>query len=121
LPKDVTIKKITKDGVLVEEFTEKTDQFKTVGLFFEVPPKKTVEIKIDYQLAPVLKKGKQIYQLIIQKQIGSSNNDLTLEFNLSPNTYLVNQNFSPLVKGGNIIYNTIFTADKIFFVELTKE
>ncbi len=121
LPKNTILKSITKDGVIIEDYTEQINQLKNIGFFFEVPPKKTVEIKIDYQLSQMLEKGKQIYQLIIQKQIGSSNNDLILEFNLPKNIFLLNQNFSPLVKERNIVYNTVLNTDKIFFIELIKE
>ncbi|MFN4213012.1 MAG: DUF4012 domain-containing protein, partial [Microgenomates group bacterium] len=122
LPKNIILKKITKDGVSLEEFTEqKIAQFKNIGFYFEVPPKKTVEIKIEYQLSQKLEKGRQLYQLIVQKQIGSSNNDLILEINLPKNIYLLNQNFSPLVKDRNIIYNTTLNTDKIFFIDLIKD
>ena len=33
----------------------------------------------------------------------------------------MNQNFSPVVKDGEMIYNTNLSTDKIFLVELIKE
>ncbi len=119
LPKNSSLKTITKNGILVDEYDEKDDlQFKQVGFFFEIPPKKKVEIKINYQLEQRLKKGRSIYQLIFQKQIGAPNSDLILEYQLNNSLSIVNQNFSPLVKDKTIIYNTNLTTDKIFFIEL---
>jgi len=122
LPKNAVLKTITKDGVLINQFDEDSgfDFLKKIGFFFEVPPKKIVLIKIDYQLPYKIKSGKQIYQLIVQKQIGSFNNDLILEFTLPSNISLINKNFIPLVNGENIIYNTNLDTDKIFFLELNK-
>ncbi len=116
-----SVKRITKDGVLIEEYEEKNNRFKNIGFYFELPPKKTAEIKIEYTLNNQIKAGQGIYQLIVQKQIGSSNNDYVFELDLPSNMYIINQNFTPLVKDNHIVYNTSLTADKIFFIELTKE
>ena len=121
LPENSVVKQITKDGVLVDDYDQKDDKFKQIGFYFEVPPKKTVEIKISYQLNDQLKSGGQIYQLVLQKQIGASNSDLILDFRLDKNISLINQNFSPLVKDDQIIYNTNLSTDKIFFIELSKQ
>ncbi len=121
LPKDSTIKQITKEGTLVEDFDQKDDKFKLIGFYFEVPPKKNVEIKINYQLKDPIKTGRQIYQLVVQKQIGASNSDLIIDFRLNKNISLVNQNFSPLVKDDKILYNTNLSTDKIFFMELSND
>lgn len=121
LPLNSSVKQITKDGVLIEEYEEKNNRFKNIGFYFELPPKKTAEIKIEYTLDNRLKTGRGIYQLIVQKQIGSSNNDYVFELDFPDNMYIINQNFTPLVKNNHIVYNTSLTADKIFFIELTKE
>jgi len=121
IPLYSSVKRITKDGTLVEEYDQKSGLYTTVGFYFELPPKKTTEIKIEYTLNNTIKKGKGIYQLIVQKQIGSSNNDYVFELDLPTNMYIVNQNFTPLVKDNHIVYNTSLTADKVFFIELTKD
>jgi hypothetical protein len=125
LPLDTVIKTVTNNGTLVDsEFITnevKNSMFRTVGFLVEVPPKSSTEIKINYQLNNLFKKGKGVYQLIIQKQIGSANNDLVMETSLSKNYYLLNQNFIPLVKDNQILYNTYLSADKIFITELIKE
>lgn len=120
IPKNSIIKSITVDGIMIEEYDQKdkNDKFSLIGFFFEVPPKKNVEIKINYQLENSIKKGKQIYQMIFQKQIGANNADLILDYQFNKNISLINQNFSPLVKDNSIIYNTNLSTDKIFFIEL---
>jgi hypothetical protein len=121
LPKNSSIKAITKNDVLVESVNQKNEEFTTVGFYFEVPPKTTVDIKIPYELEMRLQKGNGVYQLIVQKQIGSSNNDFIFELNIPKNIYVVNKNFSPLVKQNQMLYNTTLTTDKIFFIEVLKE
>lgn len=121
LPVRSTVKQVTRDGVLVEDYQEKLSATKTVGFFFEVKPKRTTEIKINYDLDDKLEKGQTAYQFIIQKQIGAPNTDFVAQITLANNIFLLNQNFSPLVKDNSIIYNTSLSADKIFFMELTKK
>jgi len=122
LPKDVWVKQVIKDGVLVDDYEEREeDQFKVVAFFFQLPPQKTSEIKINYRLSAKINKGRNLYQLVVQKQIGSANNDLILEFYLPKNIYVINKNFSSLAKRESLIYNTSLSTDRIFFIELTKE
>jgi len=121
LPKNSTLNQITKDGVLVEDIDQIDDQYKLIGFLIELAPGKTVEIKISYQLNDPLKKGRNIYQLIVQKQIGAKNSDLILEYRLDKNISVLNKNFSPIVKDNQIIYNTSLSTDKIFLIELTRE
>lgn len=125
LPKTTVMKSITKNGVLIDQDSYnneiKDDSFLIIGFFFKVLPKTTTEIKISYQLEDAFKKGEGTYQLIVQKQIGSANNDFISEINLPKNYYLLSQNFIPLVKNNQILYNTYLSTDKIFFVELVKE
>jgi hypothetical protein len=120
LPKNSTLNQITKDGVQVENIDQIDDQYKLIGFLFELAPGKTTDIKINYQLNEPLKKGKNIYQLVVQKQTGAKNSDLILEFELNNSISILNQNFSPIVKDNQIIYNTNLLTDKIFFIELTK-
>jgi hypothetical protein len=121
LPKNSILNQVTKDGVQVENIDQFDDQYKQIGFLFELAPGKTTDIKINYQLNEALKKGANIYQLVVQKQTGSKNSDLILEFELNKNISIINQNFSPIVKDNQIIYNTNLLTDKIFFIELTKE
>jgi hypothetical protein len=121
LPDDSQIKSITKNGILIEDFDVKNEfQLKKIGFFVEVPPKITAEIKISYQLKQTLNFGKNLYQLVLQKQIGTGNKDFLWEINLASNIKPDNNNFSPLVKDNQIIYNTVINTDKIFFIELNR-
>lgn len=121
LPKDTTIKEITKDDILVEDSDYKNEVFTIIGFLFKVPPKKTTKISISYKIDNKIKKGKGVYQLIAQKQIGSSNNDFALEIIIPKNIFITNKNFSPVVKDNQIVYNTSLSADKIFYIELIRE
>lgn len=121
LPKNSILDQITKDGVQVENIDQIDEKYKQIGFFFELAPGKTTDIKINYQLSEPIKKGTNIYQLVVQKQTGAKNSDLILEFELDKSISILNQNFSPIVKDNQIIYNTNLLTDKIFFIELTKE
>ena len=120
LPKNSTLNLVTKDGVQVENIDQIDDQYKQIGFLFELAPGKTTDIKISYQLNEPIKTGRNIYQLVFQKQTGAKNSDLILEFELNNSISILNQNFSPIVKDNQIIYNTNLLTDKIFFIELTK-
>ncbi len=121
LPKNAEVKQITKDGTLVENFDESSDQYKKIGTFLEIKPQTKTELKITYDMNGELPKGKNLYQLIAQKQIGAANSDFSMRFVLPKNTYSTNQNFSALVNNNQIIYNTSLSTDKIFFMELIRE
>lgn len=118
LPLDSQINSITKDGTLVENVDQRQTEFKIIGFYFELPPQKSLEIQVTYQLPQKLLRGSNTYQLVWQKQTGSQNSDLDLEISLPENISLLRQNFSPLVKDSRIFYNTSLNADKIFLIEL---
>lgn len=121
LPINSVVNQVTKNGVKVDEVDQKDDTYKTIGFFFEVKPGETADVKIDYALNNAVVPDRQIYQFVIQKQIGASNSDFVLELTTGKNIYVLNQNFSPVVKGREIIYNTNLSTDKIFLVELMKQ
>lgn len=121
LPNNAKIKNITRDGTLIESYDEKTDQYNKIGVFFEIKAKTISELKIHYDLAGQMVSGNNVYQLIIQKQIGAANSDLTIRIKMPNDINIVKQNFPALVKDGQVVYNTSLTTDKIFFMELTKE
>jgi len=121
LPKDAQIDQVTKNGVLIQNFDWEKDRFQKIGLLLDIPPKTETSITVAYQLNKPLAKGRSIYQLLLQKQTGSSNNDINFQIQLPDNISLINQNFSPLVKNKQIVYNTTLSADKIFFLELLKQ
>lgn len=121
LPRDSIVKKVMLGDAYIQDYHQDVGQFKKVGFFFDTPIQSTQVVTIEYQSLKGFQQGKSIYQLLFQKQIGSINNDLSVDITLPANMFLVNQNFSPLVKNNQILYNTELSADKIFFVELLKE
>lgn len=121
LPTGSIVRSVTKDGVLIDNIDQKDDKLKLIGFYVEIPPKKTIEVKIDYQLKDIVDSVHEVYQLVFQKQLGANNSDLILDFEMDKKISLLNQNFSPLVKDNQILYNTSLSTDKIFFIELKKE
>ncbi|MCL4374307.1 DUF4012 domain-containing protein [Patescibacteria group bacterium] len=121
LPSDAVITQVSRNGVLDEDYSVTTGQYQTIALFLTVPPQNQTTIEVDYQLNASIPAGKSVYQLLMQKQIGSSNNDVSFVIQLPSNVALLNQNFSPLVENNQILYNTTLSADKIFFLELSKQ
>lgn len=121
LPQHAEIKQITNNNVRVEQYDEKLTQFRDIGFLIEVQPQSSNDIVINYELAKPIEKGNATYQLILQKQIGSQNSDMELKITIPSNMYVVNKNFSPLVKDNEIIYNTSITSDKIFILDLFRE
>jgi len=121
IPKNITLKEIKKNGVLIEDFevNEKND-LKNIGFFLEIPPQKNTSIELVYELTDNLPSDVSTLQLIIQKQIGVPNIDLKLSFSFPKNIVVLNQNFFPLVKNQKMIYNTFLSTDKIFFIQLKK-
>lgn len=121
LPKNTEIKNVTQNGVEIDEVEEEQDSYKKVGVYIVVPPKKTLQIEIEYTLPSQLSPGKNHYQLVFQKQIGSPNSDLSLDFMLPHTIHITNQNFAPLVKNNHILYNTNLSADKLFIADVIRE
>lgn len=121
LPLDTVVQQITQNDTLIEKYDERNEEYKIIGFMSEVPPQQSKQIKIKYTLPRAIGKGNGIYQLILQKQIGSSNSDFKLSIHLPDNIIVANKNFSPLVKGNDIIYNTTIVSDKIFIIEFFRE
>lgn len=121
LPKDAVIQSVHIDEQQITRFDVQRGDFTTVGFLVEVPPQSIRKVKITYQLKKPIPTGSTIYQLIVQKQIGSANSDFQFSISLPQGTYVTNKNFNPVVKDNKILYNTTLSADKIFFIEFFKE
>ncbi len=122
IPKNTTIKEVTFDGKPISLFEETIeDPFKIIGLYIEVMPKTTSELKVRYSLDETITKSKVLYQLVIQKQIGDTNSDVVLQFYYPANISAKPQNFSTLANEGSLVYNTSLSNDRIFFVEFSKK
>lgn len=107
--------------VYVYDSFKETNDIGYAEKFFVVKPGETAVLRYSWINPKKLKKGSNIYQLIVQKQIGGVNYDFSLKVILPENAHLVNQNFTPVVKEGFVIYNTYLSSDKIFFLEIVKE
>lgn len=121
LPTGVQIKKITLNGKVVNTYDLQSDNYARLGFLTMVEPKSQTLVEIDYTTKKDLSLGSGVYQLIVQKQIGSPNSDIQLEIQLPKHTYVTNKNFNPLVKDNVIHYNTSLSADKIFYIEFYLE
>jgi len=122
IPTQSDVKSVDIDGVKIEPYDEfNSGQFKVVGVVIEVEPKETSVVTIEYGLANSLKEGNSIYQFVVQKQIGSFNNDLSFELNLPDNVFVTQQNFASLAKRGRVVYNTDLSTDRIFVIDMVRE
>lgn len=122
LPEQINIKAVIRDGIIVEDyFLQEENGFNLIGFYFELKPKTTTEIKIIFENNDLFKEGKNIFQLVLLKQIGALNKDFILEINFPQNISLLNNNFFPLVKNNQIIYNGILNTDKIYYLIFNKK
>ncbi len=120
IPPNSYIQSVTLDGSPVEEYDETNFTYKTVGFFMTVPPQEKRRVEIIYRLPTTIIQGEGVYQLILQKQIGSPNYDLQFSFDLPSNISVTRHNLSPLAESNKILYNTSVSSDKIFLIEFTK-
>lgn len=118
LPSSVQVKRVTAGGELIPNPTIISSTYTIVGFPFELAAQASKEIRIDYELRDTLPATKSIYQLIVQKQIGSANSEVALQILLPPGATISNKNFSPVVKNGQVFYNTVLNADKVFVLEI---
>ncbi len=116
-----TVERITIDGELANEVKETNGLYKVIEFYFETLPESTKTISIKYTLPTSILKGEGVYQLIFQKQIGSAAEDLGIQINLPDNLILRKSDFSPLVMGKKINYNTSISSDKIIVIEFQKQ
>lgn len=121
LPRNIRIMRVANNGNTLNTYDLKSDDYTHIGLLSQIPAQGSGKIVIEYELLNKIQKGSGIYQLILQKQIGSANGDFSISIDLPKNLYVVNKNFSPVVKGNSILYNTSLSADKIFFIEFFTE
>lgn len=120
LPSAAEIKEITNNTIKVASYDETLEQYKKIGFYIEIPHSSVAEVVVNYTLRNTLHEGKSVYQLVLQKQIGSPDYDFELSVKLPNSIYLLNKNFSALVKDNAILYNTSIKADKIFLIEIMR-
>jgi len=112
---------IKVDNEPLEQYDETNLRYKSIGFFLSISPQQLKEVIISYELPTTLVTGDGIYQLILQKQIGSANSDLKFSFKYPSNMSIVRHNLSTLAKDNEIIYNTSVSSDKIFLIEFKKD
>jgi hypothetical protein len=120
LPPNSQISAVTIDEKQTKEYDETNFNYKTIGLYLEVPPQSTRTVTLTYTLPISVIKGAGVYQLIFQKQVGSPNLDFNLDFGFPESVIIHNKNLSPLVKDHEIHYNTSISSDQIFLIEFSK-
>lgn len=99
---------------------KRSGKFQVLGLAMTVASGKQGVIEVDYSESSPVPKGRSIYQLLVQKQIGLVNTDVFLEIHLPKNITAVDTNFESVAKIGSIIYNTVLSSDKLFLIELSR-
>ncbi len=120
LPPDITITSITRNNVLVEDIDTLVSQLTILGTYIELKPHNETVLRVNYQFNKKLDLADGIYQVILQKQPGSANSELSFELTLPHNLEAARYNFAPVVNGAKLIYNTVLDADKVFLVEFRK-
>ena len=121
LPVSSTVTEVQVEGQKLSAYDSKIEKQKTIGFLVEILPQEKKTISISYTSSIKFKKGKAIYQLVLQKQIGAQSHDVHFSLSLPTKVNLLNTNFSPLVKNSQILYNTDLSTDRVFFIELLKE
>lgn len=117
LPKNTVINRLLVGGSLAQEYDVETELgLRKVGLFVEVGPGANTNVTVDYDFLDSLQ-AQQQYQLIVQKQIGSINNDLVWSVKLPSGVSLGQSNFTPIVQSGGFVYNTFLQQDRILIVD----
>lgn len=117
LPKKTRIKEILVGGERATDHDLETELgLRKVGLLLEVPSMSRKNLVIKYQFELPFEKGEQ-YQLIVQKQVGSINNDFVFQMQLPPGLNLKQANFSPIVREKSFVYNTFLQKDRILVVD----
>lgn len=116
LPEKVKIISLKVDDKSISNYQEKTDLgFKSLGFLLTVPESTQKKVSLEYSFVDKILK-EQDYELVVQKQIGSINNDFIYEMELSSNYNLLNTNFNSIVQKGGFVYNTFLTKDRILLV-----
>lgn len=121
IPPNAFVTSITIDGVALREYDESNFEYKTVGFLMTVPPQSNQIITVRYTLPTTIVSGNGVYQLLLQKQIGAGNSDLSMKVSIPPHVTITRHNLSPLAKGSEILYNTSVSSDKIFLIEFSKK
>lgn len=117
LPTNTVLENVLVDNVSFTDYRqEKEFGYKKVGFFLKVLPKTSKQVVINYHFNDKFKQIDQ-YQLIVQKQVGSINNDFIFEMALPPELSLNETNFTPIVKENGLVYNTFLHKDRLLLIQ----
>jgi Protein of unknown function (DUF4012) len=116
LNKTTEIESISLNGVTVPYKEFVSSQYKEIGLYMDIKPLRTAEVKIKtkHSIDPTLKTIP--LQMILQKQTGDINTNVRLVLGKT----LRPRNFVPVEKSGKIIYNSPLESDKLFFIDIIR-
>ena len=85
-----------------------------------IPPKRSATVKVTYKLATPVNTNQ--YQFVVQKQIGSINNEMSVVFDTGNSTYsLTPLNFTAVENDRQLLYNTTLAIDRVFIVKTNKQ
>jgi hypothetical protein len=116
LPSDAQIDKIAVNGKVRTDFSLSTEMgFNKIGILIEVYPQEKVTVSLDYFLQRKLINTKN-YEIVIQKQTGSLNNDLIYEMHTEGDLQILQTNFQPVVDTNSFVYNTFLEKDRLLLV-----
>ena len=121
IPNNATVSSVRFNNQIISYDEKETGQFKTIGAYIEIPQKTLSDLTVEYTLKEKIKKGANALQIVVQKQIGASNDEFTFELHLPRSVIVSDKNFVSLAKNNTVIYNTHLSTDRIFVIELVKE
>lgn len=115
-PSDSQNVSVYLNGKLSNDWTSKVvGNFTITGQYLTVPVSTSTTLKITYT-QPIPKKT-DTYQLVVQKQIGSINNEMSMIIdNQGSVRKIVPINFTAVEKSGSLLYNSNLTSDKVFIM-----
>lgn len=122
LPRNSTIKHVIYNGREQTNFQELgTSHFKIVAFLMETGLQTKDTFSVAYELNTKIKLGQNTLQLTLQKQIGSSDPDIHVQFVVPKNISVLHKNFPAVANSGTISYNTTLSGNKIFIINLFKK
>ncbi len=126
LPANVKVEEFLIDGKresfsIGEYDSDIFKDFFVLERFVVIPKSSERRISFSYRLPQKLTRGRNIYQLIVQKQIGSRGFNMSLKLKFAENIRIITQNFNAVVKDNALVYNSYLSGDKVFLIEVFKE
>ena len=117
MQKKATVINVKLNGQKVQLYeTRSMGEYTILSLFMTIPPQQDSTFEAVYSIDTT---GAQIYQFIMQKQIGSINNELSYDIkSLMSETVISPLNFDTLEKNNAVHYNTPLLTDRVLLIRL---